>query len=89
MATLKVALYWTCKTPEGSKRYPAAIGRNGKIRPRFAQVVNAQVFFESGHYECRYTAETGKTAWKSVGEDASAAELPETQSRVNSINWGG
>jgi hypothetical protein len=26
MSTLKVALYWTCKIPQGWKRYPAAIG---------------------------------------------------------------
>ena len=72
MAGPKVTLYWTCKTPEGWKRYPAAIGRNGKIRPRYAQVGDAQMFFEAGHYECRFL-ENGKTVWKNVGEDAAIA----------------
>ena len=73
MAAPKVTLYWTCKTPEGWKRYPAAIGRNGKIRPRFAQVGTAQKFFETGHYECRYL-ENGKTVWRNVGEEAAIAQ---------------
>ena len=73
MAQPKVTLYYCCKTLEGWKRYPAAMGRNGKIRPQFAQVGNAQKLFETGHYECRYTAETGKTAWKNVGDDATTA----------------
>jgi hypothetical protein len=72
MAQRKVTLYWVCKTPEGWKRYPAAVGRNGKIRPRYAQVGDAQKFFEVGHYECRYL-EDGKTVWKNVGEDAAVA----------------
>lgn len=73
MAQRKVTLYWVCKTPEGWKRYPAAIGRNGKIRPRYAQVGDAQKFFEVGHYECRYL-EDGKTVWKNVGEEAAVAQ---------------
>jgi integrase len=73
MAQRKVTLYWVCKTPEGWKRYPAAVGRNGKIRPRYAQVGDAQKFFEVGHYECRYL-EDGKTVWKNVGEDAAVAQ---------------
>src|ERR1039458_5814579 len=73
MAERKVTLYWVCKTPEGWKRYPAAVGRNGKIRPRYAQVGDAQKFFEVGHYECRYL-EDGKTVWKNVGEEAAVAQ---------------
>jgi hypothetical protein len=68
----KVTLYWTGKTPGGWKRYPAAIERNGKVRPRYAQVGGAQQLFETGHYECRHL-EDGKTVWKNVGEDASIA----------------
>jgi integrase len=69
----KVSLYWVCKTPQGWKRYPAAIGRNGKIRPRHAQVKSSQVFYEDGHYECRFNQE-GKFVWKNVGEDAAIAQ---------------
>lgn len=73
MTAPKVTLYWVCKTGEGWKRYPAAWGRNGKIRPRFAQIGNAQQFIEVGHYECRFL-EGGKTVWKNVGEDAAVAD---------------
>ena len=69
----KVTLYWCCKTPEGWKRYPAAIGRNGKIRPRYAQVGNTQIGYPDGHYECRYW-KNGKMVWENVGEDAANAQ---------------
>lgn len=70
----KVTLYWVCKTLDGWKRYRAAIGRNGKIRPRHAQIGKTQQLIEQGHYECRFRAEDGKTIWKNVGEDASLAQ---------------
>jgi integrase len=74
MTTPKVTLYWVCRTDKGWKRFPAAWGRNGKIRPRFAQVGKAaQTFFGTGHYETRHL-EDGKTVWKNVGEDAAVAQ---------------
>lgn len=73
MTAQKVALYWTCKTPEGWKRYPAAIGRNGKIRPRYAQVGKAQKLYPVGHYDLRHT-EDRKTVWTNVGEDSAEAQ---------------
>jgi integrase len=73
MTQPKVTLYWNCKTPNGWKRFPAAIGRNGKIRPRFAQVKKAQVLYEDGHYECRFNQD-GKYVWKNVGADAAIAQ---------------
>jgi hypothetical protein len=72
MAGPKVTLYWACKTEYGWKRFPAAVGRNGKIRPRHAQVGSNQVFFAIGHYECRFL-DDGKTIWKNVGQDAAIA----------------
>jgi len=73
MSGPKVSLYWCCKTDEGWKRYPAAMGRNGKIRPRYAQVGNAQIGYPDGHYECRYL-DNGKTVWKNVTDDAAHAQ---------------
>lgn len=73
MTAQKVALYWNCKTPEGWNRYPAAIGRNGKGRPRYARVGNAQKLYPEGHYDLRHT-EDRKTIWTNVGEDAAEAQ---------------
>jgi integrase len=72
MISPKVSLYYYCKTDEGWKRYPAAMGRNGKIRPRYAQKGKAQIEFEQGHYELRYRVD-GKIVWENVGEDSAAA----------------
>jgi len=72
MANPKVKLYYVCRTEEGWKRYPAAMGRNGKIRPQHAQVGNAQRLYEGGHYELRFW-EDGRSQWKNVGPDASVA----------------
>src|SRR5664279_3132084 len=79
LATQKVALYYTCKTSEGWKRYLAAIGRNGKIRPHYAQVGNAQRLYPEGHYDLRHT-ENRKTIWTNVGEDAAVAQAQQIQS---------
>ena len=72
MAAKKVALYWHCKTPEGWKRYPAAFGRNGKVRPGYAQVGNAQLLYPEGRYVLRHT-EGRKTVWTPAGNDATHA----------------
>lgn len=80
MASPKVTLYWYCKTPKGWRRYPAAMGRNGKIRPRFAKVGNAQISYPDGHYELRF-GEEGKTVWKNVGDDASIAVAEQQHAR--------
>jgi integrase len=69
MADPKVSLYWTCKTSAGWKRYPAAWGRNGKVRPGYAQVGKAQLHFPAGHYELRYSKDR-KTVWENVGENS-------------------
>jgi hypothetical protein len=72
--TPKVTLYVHVKTDSGWKRFPAAMGRNGKLRPMYAQIGAAQKVFEVGHYELRYSADGGKTVWENVGEDAAIAQ---------------
>ena len=77
-ANPKVSLYYNCKTQDGWKRFPAAIGGNHRIRPRFAQVnATTQTFYEAGHYELRMTVD-GRKVWKNVGEDAAAAQAEQT-----------
>jgi integrase len=70
--TRAVSLLWMCKTATGWKRYPAAMGRNGKIRPHHAQVGEEQIDFPVGHYELR-SYQGRKTVFKNVGRDASLA----------------
>lgn len=47
MTAPKVTLYWVCKTEDGWKRHKAAIGRNGKIRPKSAQVIFLRFFCDT------------------------------------------
>ena len=73
MSAKKVALYWYCRTPEGWKRYPAAMGRNGKVRPGYAQIGRAQIHYPEGHYLLRHT-EGRKTVWTPAGDEATHAK---------------
>jgi integrase len=73
MANPKVSLYYLAKTKQGWKRYPAVIGGNHRIRPRYAMVNGKPEFFEVGHYELRLMI-GGRMGWKNVGEDASEAQ---------------
>lgn len=73
MANPTVSLHYHCRAETGWRRFPAAFGRNGKIRPRYAQVGKAQIRYEQGHYELRLT-EDGKRIWQNVGEDAATAQ---------------
>jgi len=77
VAAKKVALYWYCKTPVGWKRYPAAMGRNGKVRPGYARVGKAQLYYPEGHYVLRHS-EGGRTIWKPVGSDPVDAKAEQT-----------
>lgn len=76
MANKKVSLVRICKTENGWKRYPAAIGRNGKIRPEYAVVKEGknlkQVHFPIGRYELRMY-EGSKTVYRPVEGDAQDA----------------
>ncbi|MGB6132541.1 MAG: site-specific integrase [Acidobacteriaceae bacterium] len=83
MANLKVSLLWTCRTPSGWKRYPAAMGRNGKLRPRYAQVGDEQIQYPQGHYELR-RYEAGRLVCRNLGEDAAAA-LAEQQLEIRRL----
>jgi hypothetical protein len=48
------------------------MGRNGKLRPKYAQVGDDQVLYPEGHYELRHY-ERRKAVWTNVGDDAACA----------------
>lgn len=66
MGNRKVTLIRICKTEKGWRRHPAAIGRNGKIRPGYAVVNGEQVHFPEGRYELRMY-EGSKPVYRSLG----------------------
>ena len=72
MANKAITLIRRCKTPEGWRRYTAAFGKNGRVRPGYVQVGDRQVFFEVGVYEIRFY-EGSKLVYRPAGEQASEA----------------
>ena len=74
MANRKVTLVRYCKTENGWRRYPAVIGRNGKIRPGYALVNGEPVLYAEGHYEIRFY-KGDKPIHRNVGTNAQDALL--------------
>ncbi len=58
--------------PEGWRRYPAALGGNGRVRPGYVQVNGQQVCYPVGTYEVRLY-EGSRLKYKPVGDQASEA----------------
>jgi integrase len=72
MPNTTVTLMRRCRTESGWKHYPAAIGKNGRVRPEFAIVNDEPVHFPSGYYELRFF-EGRKLRYENVGKDAATA----------------
>jgi integrase len=53
MANRTVTLIRICKTERGWRRYPAAFGKNGRVRPGWVMVGDEPEYFEQGRYELR------------------------------------
>ncbi|MGD0737744.1 MAG: hypothetical protein ABR976_21635 [Terracidiphilus sp.] len=53
MANKKVILVRLCKTAKGWRRYPAAVGKNGRIKPNFVIVDGQEREFKEGRYQLR------------------------------------
>jgi integrase len=53
VANLTASLVRVCKTPLGWRRYPAVIGKNGRVRPGFVKVGDQIVEYPVGRYEVR------------------------------------
>jgi integrase len=54
MANRTVTLVRNCKTEKGWRRYPAAFGKNGRVRPGWVMIGDQPVYFEQGRYELRF-----------------------------------
>jgi integrase len=72
MSNQAVTLLVVGKTEKGWRRLPVAFGRNGKIRPKHAQIGDEQVHLPGSYYALRYF-EGSKTVWKNVGDNATDA----------------
>ena len=72
MANLKAALVRLCKTENGWRRYPAVIGRNGKVKPGYVKV-NGELREYPGRYQIR-TFEGSRMVYKDAGEFAGEAQ---------------
>lgn len=72
MANRKVTLVRNCKTPVGWRRYEAAIGGNGRVKPAYALVDGKPTHFPDGRYEIRFY-EGSKVRYLSAGTDATQA----------------
>jgi integrase len=72
MPNTTVTLMRRCRTEDGWKFYPAAIGKNGRIRPEYVVIDGQQVHFPAGHYALRFY-EGRKLRYENVGDSAVAA----------------
>lgn len=72
MANLKVSLLRQCKTENGWRRYPAVVGKNGRVKPNYVIVAGEEKEFKTGYYQLRTYSGT-RTIIKSVGARADEA----------------
>jgi integrase len=76
MGNQKVTLMRYCKVDEGEhsvwKRYPVAVGKNGKLRPDYVVIKAQQVHAPTGHYELRFY-EGSKLRYENVGNNVQTA----------------
>lgn len=86
MANRSVYLVRKCKTPEGWKRYPVVMSKNGKVKPNAVRVGDVEKVYETGHYELgSYVG--SKRVWtrvKGKGTEAMAA-LETAQKMANAV----
>ena len=73
MANRTVTLIRNCKTKSGWRRYPAAFGKNGRVRPGWAMVGGEPQRFEQGRYELRMD-KGSKLVYVPAGEKAAEAQ---------------
>jgi integrase len=66
-------LVYLCKTPEGWRRFPLVIGRNGRIKKGAVLIDGVEHVFPGGHYEIR-SFSGRKQIYQNVGDDPTAAQ---------------
>lgn len=72
MANRTVTLVRNCKTEKGWRRYPAAFGKNGRVRPGWVMVGDEPEYFEQGRYELRFF-EGSRLFYRPAGESPAEA----------------
>jgi len=72
MANRNVTLVRLCKTEKGWRRYPAVIGKNGRVKPGFARVDGKEKEFKEGRYQLR-SYEGSRMVYAEAGEHAGDA----------------
>lgn len=78
MANRKVVLVRLCKTESGWRRYPAVMGKNGRVKPGFVTVGGQEREFPVGRYQLR-TYEGSRMVYRDAGENAGAAMTARTK----------
>ena len=72
MANTTVTLMRRCRTENGWKHHPVAMGKSGRVRPEYALVDGEPIHFPIGHYELRFY-EGRKPRYVNVGKNAADA----------------
>jgi integrase len=72
VANRKVTLVRLCKTEKGWRRYPAVVGKNGRVRPGFVLVDGQEREYPVGRYQLR-TYDGARMIYRDAGENAAAA----------------
>jgi integrase len=72
MPNRKVTLIRLCKTETGWRRYPAVIGRNGRVRPNYVLVGGHQREYPEGRYQLRIY-EGSRMVYRDAGDSAAEA----------------
>ena len=72
MTNRKVVLIRLCKTEKGWRRYPAVIGKNGRVKPGFVVVDSKERKYPDGRYQLR-TYVGSRMVYRDAGENAAAA----------------
>lgn len=87
MANRKVTLVRQCKTEIGWRRYPAVIGKNGRVKPNYVLVSGVEKEYREGYYQLR-TYSGSKTVLKNVGGHAGdALAALERETRLRPEKW--
>lgn len=72
MPNTQVRVFRLCKTPDGWRRYPVVLAKNGKIKHNMVRVSGEEKEYPVGRYQLRFY-EGSRTVWKDVGNDPSEA----------------
>lgn len=73
MANRKATLIRLCKTENGWRRYPAVVGKNGRVKPGFVQVGKTEKEYPEGRYQLR-VYEGSKMKYVDAGNHAGSAQ---------------